>query len=221
MRTLAAGRSGNKVKSVRAPPAQPIEVKNQSITEENSGGEDNHAPLNNSTVLPEITRKPRKIETESLKQSLKRMQLLNAKGEETRDALGNGKRSQIYESNHRRNTTLNKNPNYKSEADGTRNAKSNLLDASRALSTDAGPSDQEKVVAINEFLKQKLDVSKLNVRMFQSKIQRFQHKYGLNLIDGSSPTPAKAFKTIQASKHNPKLNVSSNPDLLDLGSISH
>jgi hypothetical protein len=219
MRTLA-GRSGNKGKSVRLPPQQPIEVRNHSITEENSGGEDNNA-LNNTT-LPEIKRVPRKIETESLKQSLKRMQLLNAKGDETRDGLGNGKRSQVYESNHRRNTTLNKNDqrtNFKSEAEGTRNTKSHLMDASRALSTDMA-ADQEKVVAINEFLKQKLDVSKLNVRMFQSKIQRFQHKYGLNLVDGS-PTPAKAFKTIQTSKLNPKLNVSSNPDLLDSGAISH
>ena len=40
-----------------------------------------------------------------------------------------------------------------------------MLDASRALSTD-GAYDTEKVVAINEYLKQKIDVSKLNLRMF-------------------------------------------------------
>jgi hypothetical protein len=65
MRSLAAGKSGNKGKSVRVPHPQPIEVKNVSISEENSGGEEN--ALNTTTTLPEIKRLPRKIETESLK----------------------------------------------------------------------------------------------------------------------------------------------------------
>ena len=162
MRTLA-GRS-TKGKSVRA--AAPVDINNLSITEENSGGEDNH----NNTTLPDIKRQPRKVETESLKQSLKRMQLLNMKpGEDTRDVgMKPKKSSYAYDSSHRRNTTLPKNEHAKTnniKGEYTRNSKSHLLDASRALSTD-GAYDTEKVVAINEYLKQKIDVSKLNLRMF-------------------------------------------------------
>jgi hypothetical protein len=64
------------------------------------------------------------------------------------------------ESNHRRNTTLPKtNFNYRSEvrkADLT-----TLIDQQQ---------DEEKVVEINDFLKMRIDPTKLNIRMFQEKI---------------------------------------------------
>jgi hypothetical protein len=57
-------------------------------------------------------------------------------------------------------------------------------EATTALTNGGADNDEEKVVEINDFLKTRVDPTKLNIRMFQEKIQKFQNKYGLSLVEG-------------------------------------
>ena len=57
-------------------------------------------------------------------------------------------------------------------------------EATTALTNGGVDNDEEKVVEINDFLKTRVDPTKLNIRMFQEKIQKFQNKYGLSLVEG-------------------------------------
>lgn len=67
----------------------------------------------------------------------------------------------------------------------------NLSSSSKAQLNNLGLlADNTKVVEIDQYLKQKIDVTRLNVRMFQAKIQRFQNKYGMNLV--ADPTVAQS-----------------------------
>jgi hypothetical protein len=74
----------------------------------------------------------------------------------------------VAESNHRRNTTLPKTNqlNYRSEAVSQIKRDVTTIDKQMI-------GNDDKIVEINDYLKSKIDVSKLNIRMFQSKIQRF------------------------------------------------
>ena len=57
-------------------------------------------------------------------------------------------------------------------------------EATTTLTNGGADNDEEKVVEINDFLKTRIDPTKLNIRMFQEKIQKFQNKYGLSLVEG-------------------------------------